>query len=62
MSKSSLNLGLITPKDVIEEVNKSKDIPLNSFEGFIRQIIGWRVYKNDLFSKKDIQKIQILET
>ena len=54
---SSLNLGLITPKDVIEEVNKSKDIPLNSLEGFIRQIIGWREFIRLIyFLKGDFQE------
>jgi len=51
---SSLNLGLLTPKYVVEEAIKYADvnkIPLNSLEGFIRQIIGWRefirgVYQN----------------
>lgn len=38
-----LNIGLITPCDVIREVMKY-DIPLQSLEGFIRQIIGWREY------------------
>lgn len=55
---SSLNLGLITPKYVIEEAIKYAEInniPLNSLEGFIRQIIGWRefirgIYQN--FSEK----------
>lgn len=38
-----LNIGLITPNDVIKEVMKY-DIPLNSLEGFIRQLIGWREF------------------
>lgn len=42
-----LNTGLLTPMEVIQatlrhaEVNS---IPLNSLEGFIRQIIGWREF------------------
>ena len=42
-----LNVGLLTPKEVIEEAIKYADkneIPLNSLEGFIRQIIGWREF------------------
>ena len=42
-----LNTGLITPNEVINEslkYAKINNIPLNSTEGFIRQIIGWRVY------------------
>jgi deoxyribodipyrimidine photolyase-related protein len=44
---SSLNIGLISPRRVLDLVlkyNKENDIPLNSLEGFIRQLIGWREY------------------
>jgi deoxyribodipyrimidine photolyase-related protein len=42
---SSLNIGLLNPSDIIEEVMKYKNkIPLNSFEGFIRQLF-WREYQ-----------------
>lgn len=42
-----LNVGLLTPKQVVERTikfSKSNDVPLNSIEGFIRQIIGWREF------------------
>jgi deoxyribodipyrimidine photolyase-related protein len=42
-----LNIGLLTPQEVIEAVLSSyeKDsLPLNSVEGFVRQIIGWREF------------------
>ncbi|PPR77956.1 MAG: (6-4) photolyase [Alphaproteobacteria bacterium MarineAlpha2_Bin1] len=42
-----LNLGLITPKELIEKLKnfkKNNYVPLNSYEGFIRQIIGWREF------------------
>ena len=43
-----LNVGLLTPAYVVEQAlshyTKSRDIPLASVEGFIRQIIGWREY------------------
>lgn len=44
---AALNIGLITPQQVIDKVItawKKKKIPLNSVEGFIRQIIGWREF------------------
>ena len=47
-----LNLGLITPKDVIKKVleaNKTKEIPINSLEGFIRQLIGWREFMRGIY-------------
>ena len=37
------NIGLITPKDIIDNVDKYKK-NLASKEGFIRQVIGWREY------------------
>ena len=42
-----LNTGLLTPKDVIDKAlhyAEKNNIPLNSLEGFIRQIIGWREF------------------
>ncbi|MDX1639064.1 MAG: cryptochrome/photolyase family protein [Balneolaceae bacterium] len=42
-----LNTGLITPKAVLDrtlEYAGSNEIPLNTLEGFIRQILGWREY------------------
>jgi deoxyribodipyrimidine photolyase-related protein len=42
-----LNIGLLTPNEIIEttlEFADKNDIPLNSLEGFIRQIIGWREF------------------
>ena len=42
-----LNLGLITPKEIIKKItdtSKEKKIPINSLEGFIRQVIGWREF------------------
>jgi len=40
-----LNIGLILPKEIIEKIKKiGEKIPIESEEGFIRQIIGWREY------------------
>ncbi len=42
-----LNIGLLTPHLVVEstlEFAAKHSIPLNSLEGFIRQIIGWREF------------------
>jgi len=42
-----LNIGLITPNYIINETldfYKKHQVPLNSVEGFIRQIIGWREF------------------
>lgn len=42
-----LNVGLLTPEEVIQETleyAQTENTPLNSLEGFIRQVIGWREY------------------
>jgi deoxyribodipyrimidine photolyase-related protein len=50
-----LNLGLLTPQEVIQRVEKayrSQELPLSSVEGFIRQVIGWREYMRGLYVLK----------
>ncbi len=48
-----MNAGLLTPKEVIDEVlkahEKDTDIPLASVEGFIRQVIGWREFVRGIY-------------
>ncbi len=42
-----LNVGLLTPDQVLDaalQIADKQNIPLNSLEGFIRQIIGWREF------------------
>lgn len=42
-----LNIGLLQPGEIVHAaLNKAseKEIPLNSLEGFIRQIVGWREF------------------
>ncbi|MEM6471857.1 MAG: cryptochrome/photolyase family protein [Planctomycetota bacterium] len=42
-----MNTGLLTPKEVIKATTDfidDHDVPLNSAEGFIRQVIGWREF------------------
>jgi deoxyribodipyrimidine photolyase-related protein len=42
-----LNTGLLTPNEVLGSVldaAESDEIPINSLEGFVRQIIGWREF------------------
>jgi deoxyribodipyrimidine photolyase-related protein len=42
-----INVGLLKPLDVVNRVEqafRAGRVPLNSAEGFIRQIIGWREY------------------
>lgn len=45
-----LNIGLLNPLKILLRVLKEKDnIPLNSLEGFIRQLIGWREYMRYIY-------------
>jgi len=42
-----LNIGLLTPRQVVDrtlEFAAEREVPLNSLEGFVRQIIGWREF------------------
>lgn len=42
-----LNVGLLTPDQIIRRTldhAQANDVPLNSLEGFIRQIMGWREF------------------
>lgn len=46
---TSINIGLLNPSDIIEKIMKVKDeIPINSFEGYIRQLF-WREYQKYCF-------------
>ena len=55
---SSLNIGLITPLDILNNIRDLNDIPINSYEGFVRQIIGWREFMRCLyhFEGKNMEK------
>jgi deoxyribodipyrimidine photolyase-related protein len=46
MLSTLLNIGLLNPLDIINKIEKYKNkIPLNSYEGFIRQLF-WREYQH----------------
>jgi deoxyribodipyrimidine photolyase-related protein len=48
-----LNNGLLIPLELIKIIKKyESDISINSYEGFIRQIIGWREYMRYLYIYK----------
>ncbi len=52
-----LNSGLLLPGEVVDEALKfaqKNEIPINSLEGFIRQIIGWREYLMLLYQKEGV--------
>ena len=50
-----LNIGLLTPQFIIDEALQyasNHPIPLNSLEGFIRQILGWREFMRAVYELK----------
>jgi len=50
-----LNSGLLTPQFIIDEAllyASNHEIPLNSVEGFIRQILGWREFIRAVYELK----------
>ena len=55
-----LNLGLLTPQYVIErttDISNKLSIPLNSLEGFLRQVIGWREFIRGIYqAKSEVQE------
>ncbi len=47
-----INLGLITPEFIIKKVlefHKKHKIRLNSLEGYVRQVIGWREFMRGIY-------------
>ena len=60
----ALNIGLISPQQVIDAALERADrVPLNSLEGFVRQIIGWREYMRGVYrlygsAAKDVQFLE----
>ncbi len=50
-----LNIGLLNPSDIIQATVQSaqeRNIPINSVEGFIRQILGWREFMRIIYLRE----------
>ncbi len=48
----SLNIGLLTPGEVIDAVlerHAAGDLPIESIEGFVRQLLGWREFVRGVY-------------
>ena len=55
----ALNVGLLTPQQIIDktfELHKKLNFPLNSLEGFIRQIIGWREFMRAIYLRESVKQ------
>ena len=49
------NVGLITPGKLLSRITKhgiSRNIPLNSVEGYLRQVLGWREFLRGVYLSK----------
>ncbi len=58
---SSINLGLITPKEIIDQIISFTDktnVPLNSVEGFVRQVVGWREFIRGIYQNFSDQQLK----
>jgi len=56
-----LNIGLLTPQQVLDGClarAEAGDIPLNSLEGFIRQIVGWREFMAAMYRRHGVEMRQ----
>jgi len=52
-----LNIGLVKPLEIIEkaiEYAEKYDVPINSLEGFVRQIMGWREFIRGMYEAKGV--------
>ncbi|MEQ8663589.1 MAG: cryptochrome/photolyase family protein, partial [Gammaproteobacteria bacterium] len=54
-----LNLGLLTPHEVLERAlahAETHEVPLNSLEGFVRQLVGWREFVRGVHARFGAQE------
>ena len=48
-----INLGLLTPEEIISKINSKTISKINSHEGYIRQLIGWREFIRGIYQNFD---------
>ena len=49
-----INNGLITPKEILSELKKYENkVSLNSYEGYLRQLVGWREFMRGIYQNYD---------
>ena len=54
-----LNIGLINPQQIIDQsitYAGANNIPLNSLEGFLRQIMGWREFIRIVYEREGVKQ------
>ncbi|MBE2213071.1 MAG: cryptochrome/photolyase family protein [Opitutaceae bacterium] len=53
-----LNIGLLDPAAVVERAvahARQHRVPLNSLEGFVRQVVGWREFVRGLYTHRGVE-------
>jgi deoxyribodipyrimidine photolyase-related protein len=51
---ASINLGLLHPREAVEavvEAYRAGEAPINSVEGFVRQVLGWREFVRHVYRR-----------
>ncbi|UVE49418.1 cryptochrome/photolyase family protein [Haloferax larsenii] len=51
---ATINLGLLGPREVVdaaEDAYRRGDAPINSVEGFVRQVVGWREFMRHVYRR-----------
>jgi deoxyribodipyrimidine photolyase-related protein len=54
-----LNIGLLNPQQIINRVMEfasENQVPLNSLEGFIRQVMGWREFIHIVYEREHVKQ------
>lgn len=54
-----LNIGLLDPEALVRRIvrygQRSSKVPLNSLEGFVRQVIGWREFMHGIYIHRSVE-------
>lgn len=53
----ALNIGLLSPQQIVDAAlarHDKKPVPLESLEGFIRQVLGWREYVRGIYQTRHV--------
>lgn len=56
---SALNIGLLSPQQILDktfELHRTEKFPLNSLEGFVRQVIGWREFMRAVYLREGVKQ------
>jgi len=55
----ALNIGLLTPQQILKKAEAcfhKHDVPINSAEGFIRQVLGWREFIRAVYIREGVKE------